>query len=140
MLGLVQHPHEVVVGGHELDERGGVHLLGGCPEHRLRTGQVALRQRHAGACMAHTQVRRHELERVVEGPLGLGVVAGVEYTYPRNWAGLVERGSSRAACSRWLRAASQRPRKASVIPTSRAVRRSLDASASAVLSSVRARR
>ena len=54
LLGLVQHPNEVA-GGHERDERGGVHLLGGRPEYRLRTGQVALRQRHHHPCTAHSR-------------------------------------------------------------------------------------
>ena len=39
LLGLVQHPHEVLVVRHERDERGGVHLLGRCVDDGLRAGR-----------------------------------------------------------------------------------------------------
>ena len=45
-------------------------------------GEVALRQRHRRPILAHVQIRRQELERVIEGLLGLGVMAGVEQHLP----------------------------------------------------------
>jgi hypothetical protein len=48
----------------------------------LRAGEVALRQRHHRPIHAHRQVRRHELERVIEGLLGLGVMASEQQQLP----------------------------------------------------------
>ena len=90
--------------------------------------------------LAHLQVRRRELERLIEGPLGLGVIGGCRATPPELSDGAGERGSSRAACSRCSRASSQRPRTDSSRPTAPSSSAFPGARARAMLSSVSARR